>query len=96
MLIKFPYKGKVIFFKIHSHVKTSTMKVTIAALLMGTFASFKATPVLPTKRPETPVYDDDKHRDPFFHKREHPIDNVTWSLWNRNPNRPYPWWEQHR
>ena len=72
------------------------MKVTIAALLMGTFACFKVTPVPPTRWPETPVYDDGKHGDPFFHKREHPIDNATWALLNQKPNRPCPWWEQHR
>ena len=41
------------------------MKVIIAAILMGTFACLKSIHVPPTKRPETPVYDDGKHKDPL-------------------------------
>ena len=66
------------------------MKITTAALIIGTIACCFATPVPPT---ETPVYDD---QDPYFHEREHPISEETWAIWNENPNRPCPWWEQHR
>ena len=68
------------------------MKITTAALIIGTIACCFATPVLPTRRPETPVYDDIEHKDPYFYEQEHPIDEATWAIWNQNPNRPCPWW----
>ena len=71
------------------------MKVTIAGLLITTFACCFATPVPPTRRPETPVYDDDEHQDPYFHERQHPFDEATWALWNQQKGQ-CPWWQQHR
>ena len=44
----------------------------------------------------SPSYDDGENEDPFFREREHPIDDSTWALWNQNPNRDCPWWQQHR
>ena len=44
----------------------------------------------------SPSYDDGENEDPFFLEREHPIDDSTWALWNQNPNRDCPWWQQHR
>ena len=72
------------------------MKITTTTtiLLLGIFACCFANPT--TKRPETPIYDDGENEDPFFEEREHPIDEVTWALWNQNPDRNCPWWEQHR
>ena len=70
------------------------MKITTAILILGVFACCFATPT--TKRPETPVYDDGENEDPFSQEREHPIDEGTWALWNQNPDRNCPWWEQHR
>ena len=50
-----------------------------------------------SSRPESPAYDDGgENQDPFFQEREHQIDDATWALWNQNPNRDCPWWQQHR
>lgn len=72
------------------------MQIEIIALAIATtFVFCFGTPVPPTTRrpPETP---DEEHEHPFFRESDHPIDEQTWALWNQNPNRNCPWWEQHR
>jgi hypothetical protein len=74
------------------------MQIEIIALAIATtFVFCFGTPVPPTtRRPETPVFEDGENEHPFFRESDHPIDEQTWALWNQNPNRNCPWWEQHR
>ena len=81
------------------------MKIQVATLTTLFVFGF-GTPVPPIQNPADdnpaivevgPAYDDGgENQDPFFQEREHQIDDATWALWNQNPNRDCPWWQQHR